>query len=91
MTLIYEEMLRNTAVRYWAVHYRRAGGQGEKTQALVTRCDPRATGIFVGLCFLVVLVLYLVQKKMVAMASEFYYFRHQIFRDRKPFVMLFVI
>lgn len=58
--------------------------QGEKMQALVTWRDPRATGIFVGMCLVVALVLYLVPTKMVAMASGFYYFRHPIFRDRKP-------
>ncbi|KAL1195525.1 Multiple C2 domain and transmembrane region protein 16 [Cardamine amara subsp. amara] len=62
--------------------------QGEKMQALVTWRDPRATGIFVGLCFLVALVLYLVPTKMVAMASGFYYFRHPIFRDRRPSPLL---
>ncbi|XP_050212705.1 FT-interacting protein 7 [Mercurialis annua] len=58
--------------------------QGERVQALVTWRDPRATGIFVGLCFVVALILYLVPSKMVAMASGFYYFRHPIFRDRMP-------
>ncbi|CAN8255960.1 unnamed protein product [Cochlearia groenlandica] len=62
--------------------------QGEKMQALVTWRDPRATGIFVGLCLMVALVMYLVPTKMVAMASGFYYFRHPIFRDRKPSPML---
>ncbi|KAK9290866.1 hypothetical protein L1049_009044 [Liquidambar formosana] len=58
--------------------------QGERVQALVTWRDPRATGIFVGLCFVVSILLYLVPTKMVAMASGFYYFRHPIFRDRMP-------
>uniref|UniRef100_A0A1J3FWV5 Multiple C2 and transmembrane domain-containing protein 2 n=3 Tax=Noccaea caerulescens TaxID=107243 RepID=A0A1J3FWV5_NOCCA len=58
--------------------------QGEKMQALVTWRDPRATAIFVGLCLVVALVLYLVPTKMVGMASGFYCFRHPIFRDRKP-------
>ncbi|XP_010549688.1 PREDICTED: protein QUIRKY [Tarenaya hassleriana] len=58
--------------------------QGERVQALLTWRDPRATGIFVGLCFVVALMLYLVPTKMVAMALGFYYFRHPIFRDRKP-------
>ncbi|KAJ8763191.1 hypothetical protein K2173_025576 [Erythroxylum novogranatense] len=58
--------------------------QGERVQALVTWRDPRATGIFVGLCFVVALILYLVPSKMVAMAFGFYYFRHPIFRDRMP-------
>ena len=58
--------------------------QGERVQALVTWRDPRATGIFVGLCFVVAMILYLVPSKMVAMALGFYYFRHPIFRDRIP-------
>ncbi|EEF36706.1 conserved hypothetical protein [Ricinus communis] len=58
--------------------------QGERVQALVTWRDPRATGIFVGLCFAVAMILYLVPSKMVAMAFGFYYFRHPIFRDQMP-------
>ncbi|KAL8132194.1 hypothetical protein AgCh_007913 [Apium graveolens] len=58
--------------------------QGERVQALVTWRDPRATGIFVGLCFVVALILYLVPSKMVAMAFGFYFLRHPIFRDRMP-------
>ncbi|GLT47549.1 hypothetical protein SLA2020_212380 [Shorea laevis] len=58
--------------------------QGERVQSLVTWRDPRATGIFVGLCFVVALILYLVPSKMVAMAFGFYYFRHPLFRDRMP-------
>ncbi|GFP87498.1 c2 and gram domain-containing protein at1g03370 [Phtheirospermum japonicum] len=58
--------------------------QGERMQALVTWRDPRATGIFVGLCFIVAFILYLVPSKMVAMAFGFYYLRHPIFRDRMP-------
>ncbi|KAK9715914.1 hypothetical protein RND81_06G198400 [Saponaria officinalis] len=58
--------------------------QGERVQALVTWKDPRATGIFVGLCFGVAIILYLIPSKMVAMALGFYYFRHPLFRDRAP-------
>ncbi|KAK3042757.1 LOW QUALITY PROTEIN: hypothetical protein RJ639_000815 [Escallonia herrerae] len=58
--------------------------QGECVQALVTWRDPHATGIFVGLCFVVAFILYLVPAKMVAMAFGFYYFRHPIFRNRMP-------
>ncbi|KAH7571690.1 hypothetical protein ACOSQ2_014652 [Xanthoceras sorbifolium] len=58
--------------------------QGERVQALVTWRDPRATGIFVGLCFVVAMILYLVPSKLVAMAFGFYYFRHPMFRDRMP-------
>ncbi|XP_076950069.1 multiple C2 domain and transmembrane region protein 16-like [Bidens hawaiensis] len=58
--------------------------QGERVQALVTWRDPRATGIFVGMCLVVAIVLYLVPSKMVAMTLGFYYMRHPIFRDRMP-------
>lgn len=58
--------------------------QGERVQALVTWQDPPATGIFVGFCFIVAFVLYLIPSKMVAMAFGFYYLRHPIFRDRMP-------
>ncbi|XP_054807047.1 protein QUIRKY [Prosopis cineraria] len=58
--------------------------QGERVQALVTWRDPRGTGIFVGMCLVVALILYLVPSKMVAMAFGFYYLRHPVFRDRTP-------
>ncbi|EOA19253.1 hypothetical protein CARUB_v10000107mg [Capsella rubella] len=77
------DKLRGVGVRVQTI-LGEVAAQGEKMQALVTWRDPRATGIFVGLCLLVALVLYLVPTKMVAMASGFYYFRHPIFRDRKP-------
>ncbi|KAL4560630.1 hypothetical protein LXL04_032783 [Taraxacum kok-saghyz] len=58
--------------------------QGERAQALVTWRDPRATGIFLGLCLVVAIILYLVPSKMVAVTFGFYYMRHPIFRDRMP-------
>nr|GEV44721.1 protein QUIRKY [Tanacetum cinerariifolium] len=58
--------------------------QGERAQALVTWRDPRATGIFVVICLVVAVILYLVPSKMVAMTFGFYYMRHPIFRDRTP-------
>ncbi|XP_061376274.1 multiple C2 domain and transmembrane region protein 16 [Gastrolobium bilobum] len=58
--------------------------QGERVQSLVTWRDPHATGMFVLMCLVVAMILYLVPSKMVAMASGFYYFRHPIFRDRLP-------
>nr|GMC90188.1 protein QUIRKY [Ipomoea batatas] len=58
--------------------------QGERVQALVTWRDPRATGIFIALCFVVAFILYLVPSKMIAMAFGFYYLRHPLFRDRMP-------
>ncbi|CAJ1964615.1 unnamed protein product [Sphenostylis stenocarpa] len=58
--------------------------QGERVQAVVTWRDPRATGMFVFMCLMVAMVLYMVPSKMVAMASGFYYLRHPVFRDRLP-------
>ncbi|XP_058085495.1 multiple C2 domain and transmembrane region protein 16 [Magnolia sinica] len=58
--------------------------QGERMQALVTWRDPRATGIFITVCFLVSFVLYVVPSKMVAIVAGFYYLRHPMFRDRMP-------
>ncbi|KAK9096195.1 hypothetical protein Sjap_021692 [Stephania japonica] len=58
--------------------------QGERVQALVTWRDPRATGMFIGLCLVVAVVLYVVPSKMVGMALGFYYLRHPMFRDRMP-------
>ncbi|VFQ89253.1 unnamed protein product [Cuscuta campestris] len=58
--------------------------QGERVQALVAWRDPRATGIFIGLCLVVALVLYVVPSKMIALAFGFYYLRHPLFRDRTP-------
>ena len=40
--------------------------QAERLQALVSWRDPRATGLFVALCVLVTMVLYMVPMKMVA-------------------------
>ncbi|GMH23018.1 hypothetical protein Nepgr_024861 [Nepenthes gracilis] len=58
--------------------------QGERVQSLVTWRDPRATALFVGLCLVVAVTLYLVPSKVAAMALGFYYLRHPLFRDRAP-------
>ena len=58
--------------------------QAERLQALVSWRDPRATGMFVALCVLVAMVLYMVPIKMVAVVAGFYYLRHPMFRDRMP-------
>lgn len=58
--------------------------QGERVQALVTWRDPRATGLFTGICFVVAVVLYVVPLRMVAVAFGFYYLRHPVFRDGMP-------
>jgi hypothetical protein len=58
--------------------------QAERLQALVSWRDRRATGVFVVLCVLVAMVLYMVPIKMVAVVAGFYYLRHPMFRDRMP-------
>jgi hypothetical protein len=58
--------------------------QGERLQALVSWRDPRASRIFVAVCFAVAVGLYAVPPKMVAVAAGFYYLRHPMFRDPMP-------
>ncbi|CAK9312047.1 unnamed protein product [Citrullus colocynthis] len=58
--------------------------QGERVQALVSWRDPRATKLFIGVCFAITLILYAVPPKMVAVALGFYYLRHPMFRDPMP-------
>ncbi|XP_062187130.1 multiple C2 domain and transmembrane region protein 16-like [Phragmites australis] len=58
--------------------------QAERLQALVSWRDPRATGIFVALCVLLAMVLYVVPIKMVAVVAGFCYLRHPMFRDQMP-------
>ncbi|KAM0982600.1 hypothetical protein FF1_015547 [Malus domestica] len=55
--------------------------QGERAQALVSWRDPRATKLFTGVCLAIIVVLYAVPPKMVAVALGFYYFRHPMFRE----------
>lgn len=58
--------------------------QGERVQALVSWRDPRATKLFIGVCLVITLILYVVPPKMVAVALGFYYLRHPMFRDPMP-------
>ncbi|CAI9753882.1 unnamed protein product [Fraxinus pennsylvanica] len=58
--------------------------QGERVQALVSWRDPSATKLFIGLCFAIMVVLYAVPPKMVAVALGFYFLRHPMFRDPMP-------
>ena len=58
--------------------------QGERVQALVSWRDPRATKLFIFVCLLITVVLYVVPPKMVAVALGFYYLRHPMFRDPMP-------
>lgn len=58
--------------------------QGERVQALVSWRDPRATKLFIGVCFMVTITLYAVPPKMVAVALGFYFLRHPMFREPMP-------
>ncbi|XP_043707206.1 protein QUIRKY [Telopea speciosissima] len=58
--------------------------QGERLQALVSWRDPRATRLFIGVCLMVAVVLYVVPHKMVAVALGFYFLRHPMFREPMP-------
>ncbi|CAF2181663.1 unnamed protein product [Brassica napus] len=58
--------------------------QGERIQALVSWRDPRATKLFITICLVITIVLYVVPAKMVAVALGFYYLRHPMFRDTMP-------
>ncbi|KAJ0971304.1 hypothetical protein J5N97_019263 [Dioscorea zingiberensis] len=58
--------------------------QGERVQALISWRDPRATKLFIVVCMVVSLVLYVTPPKMVAVALGFYLLRHPMFRDPMP-------
>ncbi|KAF6159949.1 hypothetical protein GIB67_033033 [Kingdonia uniflora] len=58
--------------------------QGERLQALVSWRDPRATRLFIGVCLVVAIMLYVVPAKMVAVALGFYFLRHPMFREPMP-------
>lgn len=58
--------------------------QGERVQALISWRDPRATKLFIVVCMVVSLVLYVAPPKMVAVALGFYFLRHPMFRDPMP-------
>ncbi|KAK1422318.1 hypothetical protein QVD17_25350 [Tagetes erecta] len=58
--------------------------QGERVQALVSWRDPRATKLFIGVCLMITVVLYVVPPKMAAVALGFYFLRHPMFREPMP-------
>ncbi|KAG6486003.1 protein QUIRKY-like [Zingiber officinale] len=77
------DKMRAVAARFQAM-LGDVAAQAERVQALVTWRDPRATGMFVVLCFVVAVTLYVVPARMTAVAAGFYYLRHPMFRDRLP-------
>lgn len=58
--------------------------QGERIQALMSWRDPRATKLFIGVCLIIAIIMFVVPTKMVAVAVGFYYLRHPMFRDPMP-------
>ncbi|XP_054807655.1 protein QUIRKY-like [Prosopis cineraria] len=58
--------------------------QGERVQALMSWRDPRATKLFIGVCLVIAMIMFVVPTKMVAVAVGFYYLRHPMFRDPMP-------
>ncbi|KAI9086481.1 hypothetical protein K1719_031565 [Acacia pycnantha] len=58
--------------------------QGERIQALMSWRDPRATKLFIGVCLVIAMIMFVVPTKMVAVAVGFYYLRHPMFRDPMP-------
>lgn len=77
------DRMRGVASRFQAM-LGDVAAQAERVQALVAWRDPRATGMFVTLCFAVAVTLYVVPARMTAVAAGFYYLRHPMFRDRLP-------
>ncbi|MBA0634242.1 hypothetical protein Godav_028837 [Gossypium davidsonii] len=58
--------------------------QGERLQALLSWRDPRATTIFVLLCLVAAIVLYVTPFQMIALLPGFYVMRHPRFRHKTP-------
>ncbi|KAK9927224.1 hypothetical protein M0R45_024417 [Rubus argutus] len=58
--------------------------QGERFQALLSWRDPRATALFVTLCLIAALVLYVTPFQVVAALAGFFMMRHPRFRHRMP-------
>uniref|UniRef100_A0A5B6YZV1 C2 domain-containing protein n=1 Tax=Davidia involucrata TaxID=16924 RepID=A0A5B6YZV1_DAVIN len=58
--------------------------QGERIQALLSWRDPRATFIFVMLCLVAAIVLYVTPFRLLAIIAGFYALRHPRFRHKMP-------
>ncbi|WZZ18092.1 hypothetical protein YC2023_111181 [Brassica napus] len=59
-------------------------GQGERVQALLSWRDPRATSIFMVLCLVSSVVLYVVPFKVFVLLGGLYIMRHPRFRRKTP-------
>ncbi|KFK35325.1 hypothetical protein AALP_AA5G269900 [Arabis alpina] len=59
-------------------------GQGERVQALLSWRDPRATSVFMVLCLVSSVVLYVVPFKVFVLLAGIYIMRHPRFRRKTP-------
>ncbi|KAF7805379.1 FT-interacting protein 1 [Senna tora] len=62
--------------------------QGERFQNLLSWRDPRATTLFVTMCFIAAIVLYVTPFQVVCLLLGFYVLRHPRFRQKLPSVPL---
>ncbi|TQE03324.1 hypothetical protein C1H46_011050 [Malus baccata] len=60
--------------------------QGERFQAVLSWRDPRASSLFVFLCLIAAVVLYVTPFKMIALATGIVWLRHPRFRSKLPSV-----
>ncbi|KAL5545512.1 hypothetical protein UlMin_005199 [Ulmus minor] len=60
--------------------------QGERFLALLSWRDPRATSMFVILCLIAAVVLYITPFQMVALVAGIFWLRHPRFRSKLPSV-----
>ncbi|XP_068309321.1 FT-interacting protein 1-like [Pyrus communis] len=60
--------------------------QGERFQAVLSWRDPRASSLFVFLCLIAAVVLYVTPFKMIALAAGIVWLRHPRFRSKLPSV-----
>ncbi|CAN6716660.1 unnamed protein product [Malus baccata var. baccata] len=58
--------------------------QGERFQAVLSWRDPRASSLYVFLCLIAALVLYVTPFKMIALAAGIVWLRHPRFRSKLP-------
>ncbi|KAM0993207.1 hypothetical protein ACFX14_009067 [Malus domestica] len=58
--------------------------QGERFQAVLSWRDPRASSLFVFLCLIAAVVLYVTPFKMIALAAGIVWLRHPRFRSKLP-------
>ncbi|KAM1441042.1 hypothetical protein ACFXTO_009204 [Malus domestica] len=58
--------------------------QGERFQAVLSWRDPRASSLFVLLCLIAAVVLYVTPFKMIALAAGIVWLRHPRFRSKLP-------